>query len=371
MVLNRSFLAGDIAPPCGPLVNRQGACLILVLRHLGDALITCAFIRALQSQNPSIAIDVLGRPQSRDLVCSLCRVHEYIEVEFPVFGHHRRDASTLRRTAGAMRQVRRHRYDFCINLIGDVRESAISRLTAAKWNIGPLWGHGHLFKKKMTDKCAGWFLNCGIKIPPDLAGYYDSLSFLARSLGLADPFKTESACLTHCKSQGAKPFTISLHPGASHPSRHWPKSKWRELIAGLHRKGYEMQLLGSKHERGELVDNYGTEIHEFGVKVITGGFGDLLAALSNSDLLVGMDSLAAHAAFATSVRPVVLHGSSDPRIMTPPGGVPLSAGNLCSSFPCNYQYPCRGGDREYVCCREISVSSVLTVVDSAFAGGIQ
>lgn len=367
MVLSRSHLPED-APPCGPLIDRHGACLILVLRHLGDALISCAFIRTLQIQNPALAIDVMGRTQSKELVHSLCRIRNYIEVDFPVFGHHKRDTGALQRAVRATRQARRTAYDFCINLIGDLRESMIGRLSGAVWNIGPLWDSGHVFKKRMTDKCAGWFLNSGIRIPPHLFSYYDSLSFFAQSLGLPAPFEIEFGHAGQCRLRETGPFRISLHPGASHPSRHWPKSKWKELIACLHQKGYEMQLLGSKQESSQLLDDFGNEVSRFGVQIVAEGFTDLLAALSRSDLLIGMDSLSAHAAFASSIRSVVLHGPSDPRIMTPPGGVPLSAGTLCSRFPCNYHYPCQGGDREYVCCREISVNSVLTAVDSIVAG---
>jgi ADP-heptose:LPS heptosyltransferase len=364
MSLRSQEAANSFDPESGKLVERRGSCLVLMLRHLGDALISSTFVRALRFHNPHLAIDVLGRPQTKELVTSRCDVREYLEADFPFFGHHHRDLEAIRGAFQTVRHLRSRRYQFCINLIGDVREALIGRLIRPKWNIAPIWPSGHAFKKKMTDSCATWFENCGISIPPDFVSYYDSLSFFASCLGLADPF-THNIPQSRTKTPGAPPkYRVSLHPGASHPSRHWPQAKWRELMRRLHERGYEMQLFGSRHERNDLLSDYGTQIAEFGIVVVTEGFSELLLELSKSDLLVGMDSLSAHAAFSSSVRSVVLNGSSDPRIMTPPTGVPVSAGHLCNMFPCNYRYPCKGGPNEYVCCREISVESVLIEVDS-------
>lgn len=364
MHLRHQEPAASIDPECGKLRGRQGSCLVLMLRHLGDALICSTFIRALRAQNPDLAIDVLGRPQLKELVTPLCDVREYMDGEFPVFGHHRRDFQSTRCALRTIRHLRRKKYNFCINLIGDVREALIGRLAGPKWNIAPVWPPRHVFKKKMTDRYATWFENCGISIPEHLVSYYDSMSFFARRLGLDDPFIRPGPEKDANAIAPPKKYRVSLHPGASHPSRHWPRAKWKDLMSRLHARGYEMQLFGSGQERASLLAEFGDQIAEFEIGLVTDGFSEMLSALAESDLLIGMDSLSTHAAFFTSVRSVVLNGSSDPRIMTPPSAVPLSAGHLCTMFPCNYSYPCQGGAQEYVCCREISVESVLVAVDS-------
>ena len=366
MVLERSQPAERKLPPCGSLVNRDGACLLVAVRHLGDAVILSSFVRALQSSNPRLAIDILGRPQLIEVVNARCKVRNFIEAEFPAFGHHRRDRATVMSAVKTMGKVRRSRYAFCINLVGDVREGLIGKLSGAAWNIAPIWSSGHPFKKKMTDRGAAWFANCGIAIPETLVSYYDSLSFFANRLGLPDPFARQST-REGPKLAGRKAW-VSLHPGASHPSRHWPSSKWKELMERLDQRGFKMQLLGSVNERQSLLDQYSDEIHRFGIHMVTAGVTDLLAALSQSDLLIGMDSFSAHAAFSCSVPAIVLNGSSDQRIMTPPNALPLSAGSLCNKFPCNYSYSCEGSAQEYICCRGIEVSSVMTAVDSIIAG---
>jgi len=366
MVLADAQSVEQRLPACGRLVGREGACLLLALRHLGDALILSAFVRVLQVSNPRLAIDVLGRPQLREVVNSRCKIRNFIEAEFPVFGSHRRDSATIIKAIKAMGEVRNAGYTFCMNVIGDVREGLIGRLSGATWNVAPIWSPGHPFKEKMTDRGAAWFANSGIAIPRNLVSYYDSLSFLASGLGLPDPFERPAKQTFTGMSAGR--IKISLHPGASHPSKRWPSAKWKELMERLHQRGFEMQLLGSRDEKQALSDDYAYEIQTFGIQMVTAGISDLLAAISRSSLLIGMDSLSSHAAFSCSVRSVVLHGPSDPRIMTPPNAVSLSAGSSCERFPCNYSYPCKGSAHEYVCCRGIEVDSVMAAVDSIFAG---
>ena len=334
----------------------------------GTDCIASTFIKALQIRNPSLAIDVLGRPQLKEIITSTCSVRQFIEIDLPVFGHHRRDMASTWRACHTIHQLRVKRYDLCFNLVGDIRENLIGKLSRAHWNIAPIWMPGHIFKDKMTDSGAKWFANSGIEIPALLLNYYDSLSFFAHRLGLPDPFAPAKVLGSKGFQGDQKRMRVSLHPGASHPSRHWPSAKWRELISRLHERGCEIKLIGARDEAIRLRGEYGAEIDRFGIEIVTEDIPRFLAAISDSDLLIGMDSLSAHAAFASSTKSVVLNGSSDPRIMTPPGSVPLSAGDQCKFFPCNYQYPCKGGDREYVCCREIAVDSVVAAVDSLIGG---
>ena len=339
-----------------------GRCLILLMRHLGDAVIASGLINALHTHNPTMTVDILGRRELRGVAASFGHFEEYIEIDVPLFGHHRKNLGAMWAAIQAMRLVRQHKYDYCINVIGDFRENLIGKLAGAKWNIAPMWGEGHLFKKKMTDTNAGWLANWGIEIPSIYPNYYDSLEHFARQLGL-------QGLEWHAEPRSAKEpnvvRSIGLHPGASHASRRWPNDKWRLLARELNARGYKVKALGSPFERDGLLAAFREEISSGKLEVSTGDMPGLLSSLSKVDVLIGMDSFSVHAAHALNIPTVVLNGSADPSIMTPPGEAAVSAGHLCAHFPCYYDYPCVETEGEYVCVRGIEVEAVLKAFENA------
>ena len=343
------------------LPKAGGSCLILLMRHLGDAVIASGIMNALHSHNPTMTVDILGRRELRGVAASFGHFAEYIEADLPFFGHHRRNLGAMWSAFQAMRLVRRRKYDYCINVIGDFRENLIGKLAGAKWNVAPVWERGHIFKNKMTDTNASWLANRGIKIPSFNSNYYDSLEHFAHQLGLQGlEWRGESR-----SSEGPNVVrSIGLHPGASHASRRWPNDKWRLLARELNARGYKVKVLGSPFERDGLLATFREEIASGELEVSTEDMPGLLSSLSKVDLLVGMDSFSVHAAHALNIPTIVLNGSSDPSIMTPPGGAAVSAGHLCKQFPCYYDYPCVGTEGEYVCVRGIEVEAVLKAFDS-------
>ena len=343
------------------LPKAGGRCLILLMRHLGDAVIASGIMNALHSHNPTMTVDILGRRELKAVAAVFGYFAEYIEIDVPLFGHHRKNRAALWAAFQAMQLVRKRKYDYCINVIGDVRENLIGKITGAKWNIAPVWGRGHLFKKKMTDTNAGWLTNHGIEVPSFNSNYYDSLQHFARQLGLrglewrTDPRSTKEPGVVR---------SIGLHPGASHASRRWPNDKWKLLARELSARGYQIRVLGSPSERDGLLTTFREEIARGELEVSTEDMPGLLSSLSAVDALIGMDSFSVHAAYALKIPTVVLNGSSDPSIMTPPGETAVCAGHLCKQFPCYYDYPCVGTEGEYVCVRGIEVEAVLKAFES-------
>jgi heptosyltransferase-3 len=262
--------------------------------------------------------------------------------------------------------IRRRKYDFCINLIGDVRENIIGAMTGAKWNIAPVWSRGHLFKRKMTDLGAGLIPNCGISIPPTNASFYKSMDYFAAQLGLAG---LEWRSTATRRTELRYGVTVAIHPGASHASRHWPDERWRDLMRQLRILGYNVKVVGAHHERKELLSVFRNESSDPGVTFVTEEVPGLISSIEDVDVLIGMDSFSVHAAHALGVPVVVLNGSSDPSILTPPGGMVTSAGHMCKHYPCYYKLPCKGTESEYICVRGIEVSSVMSALNVIVARG--
>lgn len=227
--------------------------------------------------------------------------------------------------------------------------------------IAPCWERGHLFKKKMNDRGAHYFAGCCVWIPAWYAGYYESMQYFAEQLGMRGLTWQNSA------AKGGADHILSkivIHPGASHPSRRWPRERWTELLQRLAERGFHVTLIGAEQERTFLLQIVGEQIARAGVKVVTGNIDSVMHCLSMADVLIGMDSFSVHAAYSAGVPAVVLNGSADTRVLAPPRSEPLSAGHLCQAYPCYYRYPCRGKEDEYICSRGIEVEEVLAAVNT-------
>ena len=336
----------------------RGRCLFLFMRHMGDTLIACGFLNALRRRYPEMTIDILGRPDLREVCERFAAFHEYIGVDLPVYGHHRRSSSDVRQATQTLLMVRRRKYDYCINLMGDLRENVIARLTGAKWSISPVWAADHLFARKITPGMS-WISNRGIEVPQECSNYYDALNLLAARVGLGRIEWPEQAKERRAPGKTA---TIAIHPGGSHPSKHWASDKWKALMRELNLRDYRVILLGAPSERNYLLGEFEREIADCRIEVKTTDLSGLLASVSSADLLVGMDSFSVHVAHAAGVPVVVLHGSSELGVMNPPGSIELSAASLCDVFPCHYKYPCKDTEGAYRCVRGIETSAVISAV---------
>jgi len=330
------------------------------MRHLGDAVVVAGFVNALTERYSGIAIDILGRQELRGVTEAFCSIREYLPIELPVFGHHRKSVGEVSNALRKIMLLRKRRYDCCINLMGDVRENAFGRIVGAKKVISPVWPKTHPFRRHI--RSAYSFGN-----PPSRAelsviesGYYAAIDFFAGQLGLR--------CLRWPKTNHAKGMqsdipVVGLHPGASHPSKQWPADKWRELIRRLAARGCRVAMYGSPAEAERLRTEFEVEISNFSMELITSGMSAFLQSLATLDLMVCMDSFSSHAAHAIGLPAVVLHGPFDPSVMTPPTGVPLSAGDMCGIFPC-YSRSCGNATSEYICVRGIQVEAVMRAVDA-------
>jgi ADP-heptose:LPS heptosyltransferase len=341
--------------------HESDACLILSLRHLGDAVIVAGFINALSERYRGITVDVLGLADLRGVTGAFCSIREYIPIELPVFRHHRKSLAAIRDAFRKIALLRNRRYDCCINLMGDMRENTIGSIVGARESISPTWSKTSPFRKHIRTAQLFGLAGQG-SIPIEMAGYYASIDSFAEQLGL--PGLRWSQVIHPTRARTDAPV-VGLHPGASHLSKQWPVENWRELIRRLNGLGLTVKIYGSPSEADRLHHDFAAEINTFAIEVVTAGIPGFIESLVTLDLLVCMDSFSSHAAHAVGLPAVVLHGPFDPSVMTPPSGTPLSAGAMCGKFPCYKGQACANKRSEYICVRGIQVDAVLRAVDSA------
>jgi heptosyltransferase III len=345
-------------------LSQARTCLILSMRHLGDAVIVAGLVNAIREQYSSTAVDVLGREELRDVTNAFCSVREYIPIDIPLFGHHRKNAPACLNALYKLYLARRQHYDCCINLMGDVRENLIGRIVCAGEILAPRWPYGHRFRKHIRQVDVPRALDGCIDIDESTVGYYAAMDLFAQQLGLGRLCWPERH---YTRRQPHSRPIVGIHPGASHPSKQWLLEKWKTLILRLTEKGYEVEIFGSPPEAATLSKEYLVEIERFGLKVISRDFRGFLGALRELDVLVGMDSFSVHAAHALGVPAVVLHGPFHPTVMTPPAGIPVSAGCRCGFFPCYKGKSCANTAETYICVQGIEVDTVTQSVEAIIA----
>lgn len=346
-------------------LSQVETCLILSMRHLGDAVIIAGFINALSSRYTGIVVDILGREDLKAVTQELCTVHEYIPVDFPLFGHHKRDAAAVHDALKKISLLRKRKYECCINLMGDLRENTIGRMVGAKEVISPVWPNTHPFRRHIrTVDLSGWLADKTAVNPVPVAGYYASIESFARQIGLGG---LSWPVARGTQPRQGKPPTIGIHPGASDPSKQWPVAKWRELIRRLYAQDFRLKIYGSPTEADGLRHDFATEIDAFAIEVVTSDMAGFLESLITLDLLVCMDSFSSHAGHAVGLPTVVLHGPFDPVVMTPPSGIPLSAGSQCGVFPCYKGSSCSNMKSQYICVRGIEVEAVVRAAGAAIS----
>jgi ADP-heptose:LPS heptosyltransferase len=351
-----SAFQGDSGLESWSFPDERGRCLVLFMQRLGDAVIASGFVNTLHKRYPEMPIDILGRPGLREVCATFTSFQEYFGIDLPFWGAHRKSYSDVMSALRTIRAIRRRKYSYCINLIGDIRENLVGRMTGARWRVAPVWSPGHPFAQLITPGNARWMTNCGIRIPAEYSSYYESMSVLARQLGMGD---IEWPRHLARQQDGEKPVTVAIHPGSSHPSKQWGAAKWKNLIRDLDSRGYQTVFVGSPEERAFLLEEFSQEIRDCGSGVWTSDVSGLATFVSSVDALVGMDSFSAHVAHSVGVPAIVLHGSTEVGIMDPPDSIGLSAGHLCKFFPCHYKYPCKGTEGEYCCSRGIETSEVV------------
>ncbi|MBI1320899.1 MAG: hypothetical protein GC168_18390 [Candidatus Hydrogenedens sp.] len=132
-----------------------------------------------------------------------------------------------------------------------------------------------------------------------------------------------SAALGRRLSQTSRP-RIALAPGASWPSKRWPRASWEDLNQALQAQGLSTLVLG---QGGEGVNGAGLNL------VGETSPADAAGILAQCDAAVTCDSGLMHLALAVGIPVVGLFGPTDPEFLVrSPLLHPVSNGLPCAGF---------------------------------------
>lgn len=334
--------------------------LVLEARNLGDAVIGTGLVNSLGASFPEAEVSVWTRPTFKDLFAGNPRVKRQHHAHFPMGTIKQFGPGAAWRLCRSVQEVRRERYDLCINTAGDFRENFLGWLARPRENAAVVWPAGHRYRPLVRPGLLG-LVNRPIPIPPSVFNVYAVHDHLARELGCTEIRPPSLPVVAPARSAG--PRQVGLHPYASQRSKLWPWENWRALLPRLQAQGWGVQVFCAPAERPTVEQELRAGLALPGVSLSVGSLPEFFRRVAALDLLVALDSFSVHAAHALGTPGVLLNGANDIGVWAPPTAAALSKGEgNCPWFPCYNKPRCGREPVPFICLAALTVDEVADTV---------
>jgi heptosyltransferase III len=326
-------------------------------RNLGDAIIQSRSIRRLIEGEFAERILIWTRPESAAAYSELPRV-EIVTSPFPVGTNRSFGLPQLREFLRVAARIRRLKPQIALDFFGDARERLFGLAILTPRHVAIRWDKNHPYRRTL-----GFTVpqrsSPSAPIPSSVISVYEAhrlfvdslLGRSATSVTIARPTRPVRQVIA----------TIGLHPFASQECKHWPDENWLELCSCLLARHKEIRVFGAPTDRDRIVEIFRPLLKD--ISVIAEALPSFLKEVGAVDLLIGLDSLAVHAADRAGVPTIMLTGANHPRMWPPPLATALGQSGGCSRYPCYNNPSCIGNAHEYACIRSVGVAQVVEIID--------
>jgi lipopolysaccharide heptosyltransferase I len=357
------------------LMNRV---LIVRLGSLGDIVHAIPVAAALRRAYPAARIDWLVSARYREILDLVPILDRRLVIDGRGSDRakdRRQDASNAAAPRymtlpGAMRELRRSRYDVAIDLQGLLKSAVLARGSGAKRVIGfaSSYLRERLARPFYTDV---YDPGCGDIYDPRETRHVVQINLgLLEPLGVsagvpAFPIAPVESDVAHAMGERTNARYVLLNPGAAWPNKRWPASRFGRVAAALReRHGLLSIALWGEGERA-LADEVAD--HASGAAIVSppSSIADLVALSRAAALIVSGDTGPAHIAAAVGTPVVGIFGPTRPMRNGPwlPDDVTVSRVDICQ---CHHLRRCQ---RETMCLTDISVEEVVDAVERRLAAG--
>jgi heptosyltransferase-2 len=276
-------------------VKKNFKILVVRLDRIGDLALSLPAIGALRERFPNAFISVMTRPATAELI----QGHPWIDEVIPYFYEKGGRHHGLKGNFRFLKEIIRHRFDVAFILRPAPRAHWICFFAGIPYRIGLAARISSIFlTKKIPDERA-----LGLKHESEY-----SLDVI-RAFGIG-PVTAKKPFLPVLPNQPFDfPPTIAFHPGASCPSKRWPKERFallgKQILAET---PFRVAIVGGKEEAslGEYLKK------ELGEKALdlTGKLGlrELGSFLKKCRVLVSNDSGPVHIAAAVGTPTLTIFG---------------------------------------------------------------
>ena len=287
--------------------------LVIMLRRIGDVLLTTPATRALKKLFPASEIHFLTEPPCDEVLAGnadIARVLRYA----PEPGEGA--AAAYWRW---LRLVRRERYDWVIDYMGNPRSAVLAFASGAQLRAGPghVW-HRWAYNRPLRQSPAACYAGLekirvlrSLGLEPDEADFLPALSVPAAAREAAERAVVELFADGAADPGRAGPL-IGLLPASRKATRRWPAASYGELGRRLAETAGARLIVfwgpGEEALAHEVAAHAGPSAR---VAPKTTRLGELAALLSCCRLAVTNCNGPKHIATACGVPTLTIHGSSD------------------------------------------------------------
>ena len=296
--------------------------LVLELWHMGDVVLATSVLQSLRMMYPDAKITLLAKSHACELLASSDLIDEIVTYDFPWTAmSDKYDPSRYDRLAirAVVKRLREQQFDLCLDCRMDLRSNVLTRSIGAKRRVGYDFGGG------------GFLLTDAIAAPEadqhkvdDWMALLDPLRPEApgkRNFDVPEPVLTvtgveieDAQRLLESYDINSHDLVVGIHPGGSHALKRWPVDSFAEVGRALAER-YGARLIvfvdpegcGSSMQLGQHAAFVRTSIRE------------MMALLTQCDLLICNDSGPMHVAAALGVPVVAVFRTGDPKGYGPRG----------------------------------------------------
>jgi heptosyltransferase-3 len=338
--------------------------LVVILRRLGDVLLTTPLIRSLKRAYPQATIDGLVFAGTEGVLAGNPDLAEVITMP-----QRPRLADTLSLGARLFR-----RYDLAVSVQTGDRPIAFA-LIAGRHSVGPVEPEGLASTIKRALLGRSYIRDRSEHRVVDILRLADVIGIPAlRDVVCPPPAPRPQVA-------PAQPYAV-IHAAPMFVYKRWTADGWGALAAALRERGFAVAATGAASDRAYLDAVW----RDARVVRLDGklAWPELTALIAGARVYIGPDTAITHLAAAAGAPTVALYGPTDPRLWGPwpCGGLEASwqaAGtiqrrgnvwlvqNPLPCLPCQLEGCERRLDSHSQCLDELTVRQVLAAVDQALS----
>lgn len=285
--------------------------LIVKLSALGDVVQSLPVAMAIKDHWPDAKLDWLVESPSVGLVQGHPAVNHVLISPRYLVGKGKN--GYIQVVSSFLRRLRRHRYDYVLDLQGLLKSAIFVSLVRAEAKVGFRGGKEPLAASALNHRLPPYDPD-----RPALERYLDTLEPLhvprpeKIKFGLT-PKEADLARVRELIGHAQAPLVV-LHPVAKWDSKLWPEEHWAELAKGLSQKGLRLILTGSAADR--QVTTRIAAMADLGSMLVDlagdTNLNQLAALMTLADAVVTTDTGAMHLAGAVGAKVTALFGPTAP-----------------------------------------------------------
>ena len=297
------------------MIAKPDKILIIQLRRIGDVVLTTPVLEVIKKNYPEAKIDFLVEPPANEILennPNINRIHTYEK----------------NKSLKWILKIRKLRYDWVIDFLGNPRSETIAALSGAKIKAGPanvFWRIGYnkiLTKIEKPDYAAAE----KIKMLSALGVTCDDETILPK-VYLGDEHRTNAKNILLKVGVNVPlkddEFLVGFSPTSRKITRRYPEKNWIELAKiMLERLNCKIMVFwgpGEKDTAKYIVDAIGDNRVFLSPEIKS--LKNLAAVLKHCEILITNCNGTKHIATAVNTSTLTIHGASSPVAWTPKGFV--------------------------------------------------